>query len=254
MCTELVNEAVVGPDLPSPDDVYVEVLDAFANPEEPSAARRAAWGDELTDHLQAAAATKERLAAWPELASAYDGAMEVLATRADALTGGSWVQVRVAFGSRVDPPATGVGDCANVFTPYLVQPPKQWRHFTADAATICTEIANRRLLGDHAADVAREATDGDIDQALGRIAAEWRRTADDFASIYAADSPAPNAWAALGELAAERAAVADQRRAAIATSNDAAIAAAFEEPDYRLPSFGFELLLLEGRSCGELTA
>ncbi len=256
LCTEIVNQAVVGPDLPSPDQVYVGVLGAIADGGEPAAATRATWANELTDHLEAAAATKERLTsvAPAEVVSSYDGAVEVLEQRAGALTDGTWVQVRVAFGKRIDPPDVGVGDCAVVFTPYLVQPPEQWREFTADAATICTEIANRRLLGGFAADSDRGPTDADIDQALGRIAAEWRSTADDFAIIDAATSPAPSAWAALGDLAAERVATAEQRRAAIATSNDAAIAAAFAEPDYRLRSFGWELLLLEGRSCGGLTA
>ncbi len=266
LCTEIVNEAVVGPDLLSPDDVYVEVLGAFAREQEPPAASRARWAGQLTDHLGAAAATKERLAAWTDLASSYDGAVEVLSARADALAEGSWVQVRVAFGERIDQPVVGEGDCAVVFTPHLVQPPKQWRHFTADAATICTEILNRRA-ATYADDLDRVAlaeaqvaagdevsSPDDVDAALGRIAAEWRSTADDFAAIDPGDSPSPEAWDRLGELAAERVAVAEQRRAAIATSNDAAMAAAFAEPDYRLKNFGFALLLLEGRSCGGLTA
>jgi hypothetical protein len=48
--------------------------------------------------------------------------------------------------------------------------------------------------------------------------------------------------------------VAEQRRTAIATSNSAAIAAAFAQRDHRHSRFGFELLLLEARSCGGLTA
>ncbi len=266
LCTEIVNEAVVGPDLPSPEAVYVEVLDAFGSDAEPSPETRAGWAAELSDHLDAAAAAKERLASWPEVANAYDGTVEVLASRVDALTSGSWVQARVAFGNRVDSPAVGVGACANVFTPHLVQPPKDWRKFTAAAASMCTEIANRRELAAYADDLEEVtgaeaevavgdevAAPDDVDAALGRIAAEWRSTADDFAAFDAADSPSPQAWDRLGELAAERVAVAEQRRAAIATSNDAAMAAAFAPAAYQHQAFGFELLLLEGRSCGGLS-
>jgi hypothetical protein len=58
----------------------------------------------------------------------------------------------------------------------------------------------------------------------------------------------------VGRLASEQVSVADQRRTAIATSNSAAIAAAFAQRDDRHSRFGFELLLLEARSCGGPTA
>ena len=41
--------------------------------------------------------------------------------------------------------------------------------------------------------------------------------------------------------------------AIIAPTGEAGLAAAFAVPDYRLQSYGFELLLLEGRSCGGLS-
>lgn len=286
LCTEIVNDAVAGPGLPSPNRVVAQVLASIAASGQAPVPVRIAWADALDRHLAHADGARARLAAlaaptselqsqWDSFLAAYDGPAGIHRQRAAALTGGSWAEVRTAFGassssseveSTLDALHLEATDCANVFSPDVVQPPAEWRQFTAAAATACTEVVNRRALAAYGDDVDRvssaedEVAAGevvtspdDVDAALGRLAAEWRQTADDFAKIDQADSPSPATWRSLGDLAAERVSIAEQRRAAIATSNDAAMAAAFAVPDYVHAGFGFELLLLEARSCGGLT-
>lgn len=286
VCTQVVNDAVAGPGLPSPHRVVAQVLAALGSDRPATAAELSTWAGMLDRHLALVDSTRERLATvaaptdelqarWRAVLAAYDGPAEVQRQRADALRAGSWPEVRVAFGvssssSELEPALDDLDlattDCAHVFSPDVVQPPAQWRQFTVAAAEACTRIANRRLLSgftddnELVLDAVEQATAGDliddtdrVDAALGRVVTEWRQTADDFSAVDATGSPSPSTWRSLADLAAERVAVAEQRRAAIATSNDAAMAAAFAVPDYAHTSFGFELLLLEARSCGGLT-
>ncbi|WP_147276055.1 hypothetical protein [Pelagibacterium lacus] len=150
-------------------------------------------------------------------------------------------------------------DCQYLF--YSPGLPAGYGPYWAEAAAICATVYERRLTQPFT-DWQRAALDalvtvmsGDVPapdaaEPIGSLAAEWTRTAGDFAAISPETTPVPQAWEALLASMASNAKLYTARAEAIAARDEDGLRAAFI--DARPSGFDAASVGMEESSCRAL--
>lgn len=258
------------------------VVDLSESGTAPDAAETTALATALDRYGDALAATAARLAAltppadlaepWDTFVGAGAAVAEAVAGRSAAVSG--WGTERPTIDPLPgDPEAVATAldtlgmldrDCAAVFSD--PGPLPGYEEFVTAAASACSEAVDRRAASgyDAASETALEALAATIGgehldapdtvtAALDLLAAEWAATAAAFAAIDPATSPAPSEWQRSIDYAEQRAAVFAARSDAVATGDDAVVAAAFTIEPGLEPGLGDLVQLgLGSRDCRAL--
>lgn len=247
--------------------------------DEPSADERTAGAEAIEAYRAELERTRDELArldpggddaaAWDDLLALFDAPLDGLAVRAEQARTGEGESTPGEF--EVDDERLAAAledlqlvgrDCEVVFA--ATGPTAEHRDFVVAAAEACTTIVSRRRAGGFEADAERVlaavaqvvegdavGTGGGLAEALAAVEAEWEATVDDLAAVPEDDVPAPDEWATTLAAAEERIEIARVRGEALASGDEAELAAAFE-PGALMdhPSFGdLGALGLDRRDC-----
>lgn len=290
-CTQVLNNHLERPS--GAFDVFIEIVEADAADEVPSAGTIAGWTETLTADIARSEAIRTELAdfvvvdptyaeLWDTVVSAADEGVEVQRTRLAALESGGWdaivAGIRATMGQgggssaeafeAVDASPLRGTDCAAVHSWRMPADESVIPEFVTAVTEVCVIVANRRLgstFGDDmtvslnflgallaAGDDGDLEIPADLEGALGRLVDEWTVTVDDFAAIDPASAPSEAAWAAITGVPADRLAMFERRRDAVASGDVTAIREAYDRsnfgshPGWEWPGVGLDRRVCSG--------